>query len=181
MKISLFKFAFFTLLACLCFPSIVTPAATNGKIAFTSNRTGNDEIFVMNADGSGQTNITNNPAHDTSARWSPDGRKISFMRLVSGQYQSYIMNADGSNQVRLTTLNVSDTPSLSPDGTKLVFSYANDIYSMNGDGTNLTQLTANLYYDAAPSFSPDGTRILFLCSRPYDEVPQSKYITFGTI
>ena len=49
------------------------PAA--GKIAFMSNRDGNDEIYVMNADGSGQTRLTNNPADDFYPVWSPAGRR----------------------------------------------------------------------------------------------------------
>ena len=50
----------------------------NGKIAFVSDRDGNHEIYVMNADGSGQTNISNNQAIDYQPSWSPDGSKIAF-------------------------------------------------------------------------------------------------------
>src|SRR5689334_19079267 len=53
-------------------------AGTNGKIAFTSQRDGNPEIYVMNADGSGQTRLTNNPRGDEFPAWSPDGTKIAF-------------------------------------------------------------------------------------------------------
>src|SRR5438477_11824300 len=58
-------------------PSGGRPAA--GQIAFTSGRDGNGEIYVMNADGSGQVNITYNPAEDTHPVWSPDGTKIVFL------------------------------------------------------------------------------------------------------
>ncbi|HXH68769.1 MAG TPA: FG-GAP-like repeat-containing protein, partial [Pyrinomonadaceae bacterium] len=144
----------------------------NGKIAFTSNRTGNDEIFTMNPDGSNQTNISNNPAHDSGAVWSPDGSKIAFMRYLNDNFLSYIMNADGSNQVRLMTAAVSSfSPSWSPDGTKIVFSYLRDIYLMNADGTNLTRLTNGPNYNAGPRFSPDGSRIVFSCSLPFNGTP----------
>lgn len=53
-------------------------SGTNGKIAFQSNRDGNFEIYVMNADGSNQTRLTNNSASDVYAAWSPDGTKIAF-------------------------------------------------------------------------------------------------------
>ena len=51
---------------------------TNGKIAFATDRDGNLEIYTMNADGTGQTRITNNPASDDAPAWSPDGTKIAF-------------------------------------------------------------------------------------------------------
>ena len=50
----------------------------NGKIAFEGFRDGNTEIYLMNGDGSGQTNLTNNPASDGEPAWSPDGSQIAF-------------------------------------------------------------------------------------------------------
>lgn len=72
------------------------------RIAFTSDRDGNWEIYVMNADGSGQTNLTKNAADDTYPTWSPDGKKIAFNTLRDGNYEIYVMSADGSGQTRLT-------------------------------------------------------------------------------
>src|SRR5207302_2193555 len=56
----------------------------NGKIAFVSDRDGNFEIYVMDADGSNQTRLTNNPAHDGEPAWSPDGAKIVFVSQRDG-------------------------------------------------------------------------------------------------
>jgi len=86
------------------------------RIAFQSNRDGNYEIYVMDADGSNQTNLTNNPADDMFPVWSPDGTKIAFMSNRDGNWEIYVMNADGSNQTNLTN-NIGDDmyPMWSPD------------------------------------------------------------------
>lgn len=74
------------------------------KIVFQSFRDSQAEIYVMNADGSGQTRLTNNPAFDTAPAWSPDGTKILFTSLRDDPMTPalYVMNADGSNQTRVT-------------------------------------------------------------------------------
>ena len=54
------------------------------RIAFVSYRDGNDEVYVINVDGSGLRNLTRNPARDVDPKWSPDGRKIGFVRIVRG-------------------------------------------------------------------------------------------------
>ena len=71
------------------------------KIAFVSKRDGNSEVYVMNANGKGQRNLTRNPAFDADPAWSPDGRKIAFASNRDGNYGVYVMNADGSGQQRL--------------------------------------------------------------------------------
>jgi Tol biopolymer transport system component len=143
---------------------------TNGKLAFQSSRTGNNEIFSMNADGSGQTNLTNNAAIDTFPAWSADGSKIAFTRVVGTNSEVYTMNADGSNQMRLTTNSTDDIdPTWSPDGTRIAFVATRDsdteIYVMNADGSGQTRLTKSPGTDIAPSWSPDGTTIAFETTR----------------
>ncbi len=82
--------------------------ARRGKIAFRSFRDGNLEIYVMNADGSGQPNLTNSPAFDFAPAWSPDGSRIGFWSDRDGNREVYVMNADGSNPTRLTNNPASD-------------------------------------------------------------------------
>src|SRR5215203_1605780 len=69
-----------------------------GKIAFSSSRDGNAEIYVMNSDGSNQINLTNNSADDSGPSFSSDGTKIAFNSNRDGNYEIYVMNSDGSNQ-----------------------------------------------------------------------------------
>jgi Tol biopolymer transport system component len=71
------------------------------KIAFVSDRDGNSEVHVMNANGKGPRNLTRNPAFDADPAWSPDGRKIAFASKRDGKYGVYVMNADGSGQRKL--------------------------------------------------------------------------------
>ncbi len=132
----------------------------NGKIAFVSDRDGNNEIYVMNADGSNQTRFTNNSVEDTQPAWSPDGAKIAFVSQRDDNLEIYVMNADGSNQTRLTINPASDTsPDWSPDGTKIVFIRSSDIVVMNADGSGQTMIRAGDL--SGPVWSPDGTRIAF--------------------
>ena len=81
----------------------IAVAAVNGRIAFDSDRDGNDEIYVMNADGTGQTRLTNNVVSDLQSAWSPDGTKIAFQSTRDGNPEIYAMNADGTAPTRLTT------------------------------------------------------------------------------
>ena len=146
---------------------IPTPARSKARIAFSSNRDGNDEIYVMNADGSGQTNLTNNPASDYGAAWSPDGTKIAFCSDRDGNGELYVMNADGSGQTNLTRHPGEDYGAAwSPDGTRIAFVSTRDgpqnseIYVMNADGSGQTNLTNRPEPDDMPRWAP-ANRIVF--------------------
>ena len=149
---------------------VIGDIASLGRIAFTSNRDGYYEIYVMNSDGAGLTRLTYNGASDTFRSWSPDGRRIAFRSYRDGNWEIYVMNADGSEQTRLTDNDADDRgPSWSPDGRRIAFhSYRDgnwEVYAMNTDGTGQTRLTDNDASDAFPSWSPDGRRIAFHSSR----------------
>jgi len=133
-----------------------------GQIAFTSDRDGNSEIYVMNADGSGQTNLTNNPAGDFGPDWSPDGSRIAFQSGRDGSGEIYVMNADGSGQTNLTG---GSDPDWSPDGSRIAFVSIRDegleIYVMDADGSNQARFPLVQSDPVTLAWSPDGSRIAY--------------------
>ena len=144
------------------------------RIAFSSNRDGNYEIYVMNADGSGITRLTYHTADDWFPSWSPDGRRIVFVSNRDGNYEVYVMNADGSSPTRLTNDSVDEwRPFWSPDGKRIVFAHGGDgiaeVYAMNADGSEQTNLTNHPSDDWDPSWSPDGKHIAFEATRDGNE------------
>ena len=175
------------------------------RIAFMSDRDGHVnmpgglpsyEIYVMDADGGNQRNITNNPDSDSSPSWSPDGKRIVFNSNRDGNrdgnrnnYEIYVMDADGNNQQRLTDNDFYDTsPSWSPDGKRIAFISRRDghfigdggltyeIYVMDADGGNEQRLTNNRKSDTSPSWSPDGKQIIFASDRKGDGVNYEIYV-----
>ncbi len=146
------------------------------RIAFISPRDDPDpddddpiwEIYVMNADGSAQTRLTNDSAWHSLPRWSPDGRHIAFQSRTDGNWEILVINADGSGQASLTDAGNAE-PSWSPDGRHIAFTSDRDgnteIYIMNADGSGRTRLTDNATSDRFPIWSPDGQRIAFYSYR----------------
>ena len=134
------------------------------------------EIFVVNADGSGERRLTRNTVRDSNPVWSPDGRRIAF----ESNWQLNVMNADGSGQRRLTRNGGRNfAPAWSPDGQQIVFerrlgrkkygpcsgcgkASTFEIHVMNADGTGPQRLTTK---GAQPGWSPDGQKIAFMSER----------------
>jgi len=149
-------------------PTPTAIALSGERLVFLSDRDANSEIYVMNTDGSGQTNLTNNPASDWSPHWSPDGSRIAFTSDRDGDTEIYLINPNGSNVTKLTDNAWEDDccASWSPDGSKIAFisnrAFPNDeIFVMNADGTGQTQLTHGESFLGGYAWSPDGTKIAF--------------------
>ena len=151
--------------------SIAATGDLVGKIAFVSDRDGDDEIYVMDADGTNVKKLTSNTVWDSNPAWSPDCKEIAFSTgRYSDKGEICVMDADGTNIVRLTSSTAWDTwPDWSPDGRKIAFESDGDgdkeIYVMDADGTNVKKLTDNTAWDDAPAWSPDGSKISFDSNR----------------
>jgi Tol biopolymer transport system component len=148
------------------------PSPDGTRIAFSSVE-GPDYISVMNADGSGVTQLTGRlgrfPGEAASPSWSPDGSKILFTGTLGDNSDLFVMNADGTSPVNLTNDDSvrDDVGAWSPDGRRIAFvRWAGDpaqphIHVMNADGSNVRQLTRSNALDFWPAWSPDSRQIVF--------------------
>lgn len=136
------------------------------KIAFHTNRDGNMEIYVAEADGSNLVNLTNSPTNEAAPSWSPDGKQIVFASDRGGSYGIYLMDADGSN-VRLVFDAPNDLdfrPSFSPDGKRILF--AN--HPLPGTDAVLALI------------DPDGANLRFI-TRPPEQASHARWLDNDTI
>jgi Tol biopolymer transport system component len=127
-------------------------------IAFTSDRDGDAEIYIMDQDGGNIQQLTFNDNQDEWPVWSPEGDKIAFHSNRYGDYEIFLVNIDGSDVIQLTSnLGISTEPDWSLDG-RIAFTSNrtgdSEVWIMDGDGKNQQQLTFEEGYDGGPVWSP---------------------------
>ena len=167
----------------------------DGKlIVFTSDRTGDLELYTMNIDGSNVKQITSGLGYDGGAFFSPDSKKLVFRAsrpktdeevkeykdllkqglVAPTKMEIYTCNIDGSELKQLTSLGKANwAPFFHPSGKKIIFSsnhasergYDFNLYMINVDGTGLEQITSESNFNAFPMFSFDGKKLVFSSNR----------------
>jgi TolB protein len=154
-------------------PAAAAFEGRNGRIAFSSYRDGQVDIFTMQPDGGDVRNLTNDGHPDFQPAWSPDGQRIAFVSVHVGTspvQQLFTMDPQSGSVTRLTGLQDGNVqqPAWSPDGTRIAFygsfggAIDDEIYIVGADGSGLVQITDNRRSDSDPAWSPDGTRLAFV-------------------
>ena len=147
----------------------------NGKIAYNNG----GDIWIVDPDGTGATQITTHPAPDLQPDWSPDGTEIAFMSTRDDpnppctspcRWEIYVMNADGTDVRRVTNFGTTNPgtvwPAWSPDGTRIAYARNNHLWTIVADGTDERRVTLDHtnpdcfhVYGHPITWSPDGTEL----------------------
>jgi serine/threonine protein kinase len=144
-----------------------TSGAYYGRLAFSSNRDGNPEIYVVNLAGGSPTRLTNNSANDWLPDWSPNGDRITFTSHRTGSYDLWVMNGNGSNQANwVATGSWDEYARWAPDGQRLSLSTTantegipnSEIFVRQANGS-LLQITYSTAEDQWADWSPNGRLI----------------------
>jgi uncharacterized protein (TIGR03437 family) len=141
------------------------------QILFRSNRDGDFDLFVMNADGSGQTNLTNTSSEREGLhQWSPDGSRIAYVSNPDGNNDIFVRNADGSGPINLTNNPAKDSvPTWHPEAFEIFFGTHRDgnweIYAVGSGGGGLENITNHPATDIQVSINPEGTAGVFQSDR----------------
>ncbi len=172
-----------------------TVSPKGDKIVYTSDESGDLELWIMNTDGSEKRQITHDLGYDGGAFFSPDGKKLVFRASRPGsdveaaEYKSllkeglvtpnnmeiFTINVDGTDMKQITRLGKANwAPFFSPDGQKIIFSsnhhskrgYDFQLYMVNAtDGSEMEQITFESMFNAFAMFSPDGKKLVFCSNR----------------
>jgi TolB protein len=148
------------------------------RVAFVSNRDGNDEIYMMDYDGANQTRISFNKVKDYMPAWSPDQRTIAFTSYKRGNADLYLRNIYEGKETLIASKGTNYAAAFSPDGKKLAFCSTMsedgnaEIYVLDLETMKVKRLTYNSAIDTAPSWSPTAREIAFTSDRTGQGAPQ---------
>jgi len=140
------------------------------RVAFSSTRDGNPEIYVANRDGSNVRRITNHPSIDITPTWSPTGTQIAFTSDRTGTPQIYVVGADGLNLAKRSSDGYCDRPTWSPAPyNEIAYSARSgpgfDIHVIDLATGQTSSLTNGEGTNESPAYSPNGRHIVFTSSR----------------
>ena len=140
------------------------------QLAFTSNRDGNPELYLMNSDGGDLRRLTYNPAIDTSPTWSPTGTQLAFTSDRSGRPQIYVIGVDGTGIRRMTFESYCDRPTWSrAPFNEIAYSSrtgpGHDIKILEIATGVIRQLTFGLGTNESPTFAPNVRHLAFTSNR----------------
>ncbi len=171
-----------------------TVSPKGDRIVFTSDRSGDLELYTMNLDGSNVIQVTDELGYDGGAFFSPDGewlvwrasrpktevdiahyKNLLAEHLVEPTHMElFVARADGSDMRQITHLgNANWAPFFTPDGTHILFcsnhrskrGFPFNLFLIHIDGTGLEQVTFDAAFDSFPMFSPDGSQLIFASNR----------------
>lgn len=171
-----------------------TVSPKGDRIVFTSDRSGDLELYTMNLDGSDVVQVTDELGYDGGAFFSPDGEwlvwrasrpkteaEIAHYKGLLAEHlveptnmELYVARADGSDKRQVTHLgNANWAPFFTPDGQHILFcsnhaskrGFPFNLFLINVDGTGLEQVTFDSSFDSFPMFSPDGKKLVFASNR----------------
>jgi Tol biopolymer transport system component len=157
----------------------VTPVGGSGQVAYSSDRTGLPQIYLVDLASQALSQVTNMPEGACQPAWSPDGVKLVFISPCRGMDEIYygaslyIINADGSDLMPIGSVPGGDfDPAWSPDGSSIAFTSLRtgqmEIFVMSADDpTSIIQITKGVKSVEArqPAWSPDGSQIVYVVKR----------------